>query len=228
MENLKELFEETLKDIYFAEKQIIKALPKMAKKTKSPELKKAFEEHTEQTKGQVERLDQVFKLLGKKASGKECPALLGLVEEAEDIMSEAKDPDVLNAGLIGAAQAVEHYEIARYGTLVAWAEQLNMRDVAKLLEATLKEEKTTDEKLSKLAVSGGINATAERENGVARAPAKKAAASAKSAPEKSTPAKTTATKSAAAKAPAASKSVVANKSVAASKSAAKPAAARKK
>jgi ferritin-like metal-binding protein YciE len=182
MDNLKELFEETLKDVYFAEKQIIKALPKMAKKTKSPELKAAFEEHTEQTKGQVERLDQVFKLLGKKASGKECPALLGLVEEAEEIMSEAKDPDVLNAGLIGAAQAVEHYEIARYGTLRAWAEQLNMPEAVKLLEATLEEEKTTDEKLSRLAM-GGVNEDADEPKSRAaaaskpKAPAKTAKAS---------------------------------------------------
>jgi ferritin-like metal-binding protein YciE len=171
MDNLKELFEETLKDIYFAEKQIIKALPKMAKKTKSPALKAAFEEHLEQTKGQVERLDQVFKLLGKKAAGKECPALLGLVEEAEEIMSEAKDPDVLNAGLIGCAQAVEHYEIARYGTLRAWAEQLEMPQAVKLLDATLQEEKTTDEKLTKLAMNG-VNEDAEETKAPASAKAK--------------------------------------------------------
>jgi ferritin-like metal-binding protein YciE len=188
METLKELFEETLKDVYFAEKQIIKALPKMARKTKLPELKAAFEEHVEQTKGQVERLDQVFKLLGKKSSGKECPALLGLVEEAEEIMSEAKDPDVLHAGLIGAAQAVEHYEIARYGTLVAWAQQLDMPEAVQLLEATLEEEKTTDQKLSQLAL-GGVNQEADSEGApkgksskaapkaAAKAPAKPAAKS---------------------------------------------------
>jgi ferritin-like metal-binding protein YciE len=171
METLKELFEETLKDIYFAEKQILKALPKMAKKTKLPALKAAFEEHAEQTKGQVERLDQVFKLLGKKASGKECPALLGLVAEAEEIMSEAKDPDVLHAGLIGCAQAVEHYEIARYGTLRAWAGQLDMPEAVKLLDATLQEEKLTDEKLTKLAMSG-VNAEAdEAEQPKAKSPA---------------------------------------------------------
>jgi len=160
METLNELFEETLKDIYFAEKAILKALPKMAKKTKSAELRQAFEEHAEQTKGQVERLDQVFKLLGKRSSGKECTALKGLVEETEELMSEAKSPDVLNAGLIGCAQAVEHYEIARYGTLRAWAEQLDMPEAAELLEATLEEEKMTDEKLSELALSG-INREAE-------------------------------------------------------------------
>ena len=175
METLKELFEETLKDIYFAEKQIIKALPKMAKKTKLPELKAAFEEHAEQTKGQVERLDQVFKLLGKKASGKECPALLGLVAEAEEIMSEAKDPDVLHAGLIGCAQAVEHYEIARYGTLRAWAEQLDMPEAVKLLDATLQEEQLTDEKLTKLAMNG-VNEEADDEVEEAAQPKAKASA----------------------------------------------------
>ena len=142
METLQQLFEETLKDIYFAEKQIIKSLPKMAKKTKTPQLKAAFEEHLEQTKGQVERLDEIFKLMGKKASGKQCAALLGLVQEAEELMSEASDPEVLDAGLIGCAQAVEHYEIARYGTLRAWAEQLKMPQAAKLIDATLKEEKS--------------------------------------------------------------------------------------
>ena len=153
METLEDLFEETLKDVYFAEKAIIKALPKMAKKTKSLELRAAFQEHVEQTKGQVERLDQVFKLLGKKSQGKECPALKGLVEETEELMSEAKSPEVMHAGLIGCAQAVEHYEIARYGTLVAWAEELDMPEAVELLQATLEEEKMTDEKLSQLASS---------------------------------------------------------------------------
>jgi ferritin-like metal-binding protein YciE len=206
METLKELFEETLKDVYFAEKQIIKALPKMARKTKLPELKAAFEEHVEQTKGQVERLDQVFKLLGKKSSGKECPALLGLVEEAEEIMSEAKDPDVLNAGLIGAAQAVEHYEIARYGTLVAWARQLGMTEAVQLLEETLEEEKVTDQKLTQLALSG-VNQEAEDEGDdepkakskaapkAAKAPAKPAAKTAPAKAPAKTPAKTKAASS---------------------------------
>jgi ferritin-like metal-binding protein YciE len=206
METLKELFEETLKDVYFAEKQIIKALPKMARKTKLPELKAAFEEHVEQTKGQVERLDQVFKLLGKKSSGKECPALLGLVEEAEEIMSEAKDPDVLAAGLIGAAQAVEHYEIARYGTLVAWARQLGMTEAVQLLEETLEEEKVTDQKLTQLALSG-VNQEAEDEGDdepkakskaapkAAKAPAKPAAKTAPAKAPAKTPAKTKAASS---------------------------------
>jgi ferritin-like metal-binding protein YciE len=207
METLKDLFEETLKDVYFAEKAIIKALPKMAKKTKSAALKRAFEEHTEQTKGQVERLDQVFKLLGKKSSGKECPALKGLVEETEELMSEAKGADVLHAGLIGCAQAVEHYEIARYGTLSAWAEQLDMPEAVELLEATLAEEKQTDELLSRLALSG-INEEAD-DAGAAKAKPKAAAKGTK-----------------AATAPAASKSAAAKKS--AGSSAAGKSASRKK
>lgn len=201
MESLKELFEETLKDVYFAEKQIIKALPKMAKKTKSPELKKAFEEHAEQTKGQVERLDEVFKLLGRKASGKECPALLGLIEEAEEIMSDAKDPDVLHAGLIGCAQAVEHYEIARYGTLRAWAQQLDMPEAARLLEETLEEEKATDQKLTMLA--GGVNEDAEKPGGKGAAKPKAAAAKPAATKTPASAAKPSPAKPAAAKAPAA-------------------------
>lgn len=166
METLEELFEETLKDVYFAENAILKALPKMAKKTKSPELRQAFEEHVEQTKGQVARLDEIFKILGKKASGKECPALKGLVEETEELMGEAKSPRVLDAGLIGCAQAVEHYEIARYGTLKAWAEELEMDDAVELLDATLEEEKLTDTKLSQLATSG-LNRAADSGKGSA-------------------------------------------------------------
>jgi ferritin-like metal-binding protein YciE len=154
METLKEMFEETLKDVYFAENAIIKALPKMAKAASSEDLKDAIEEHLKETKVQVGRLDKIFKLLGSKAEGKECPALKGLVEETEEFLSEAKSPEVIDAGLIGCAQAVEHYEIARYGTLKAWAEQLELDDAVELLEETLDEEKATDEKLTDLAMSG--------------------------------------------------------------------------
>ena len=163
MRTLNELFEETLKDVYFAEKAILKALPKMTKQATSEDLKAAFTEHAEQTEGQVERLDKIFKLLGKKAEGKECPALKGLVEETEELISEADKGAVLDAGLIGCAQAVEHYEIARYGTLCAWAEQLKMDDAVELLEETLEEEEATDEKLSELALSD-INAGAETDS----------------------------------------------------------------
>ena len=154
METLKEMFKETLKDVYFAENAIIKALPKMAKAASSEDLKEAFEEHLKETKGQVDRLDKIFKILGSKAEGKECPALKGLVQETEEFLSEAKSPEVIDAGLIGCAQAVEHYEIARYGTLKAWAEQLELDDAVELLEETLDEEKAADEKLTELAMSG--------------------------------------------------------------------------
>ena len=151
METLNDLFEDTLKDVYFAENEILKALPKMAKKATSKNLQQAFTDHAEETKGQVKRLDQIFKLLGKKAEGKECHALKGLVKEAEELMEEAKSGPVLDAGLIACAQAVEHYEMARYGALSAWAEQLDMEDAGELLEETLDEEKAADEKLSGLA-----------------------------------------------------------------------------
>jgi len=162
MDTLKEMFEETLKDVYFAENAIIKALPKMADRAQSDELKAALAEHLEETKEQVGRLDKIFKMLGTKAEGKECPALKGLVQETEELMTEAKNPDVLDAGLIGCAQAVEHYEMARYGTLKAWAEQLGMEDAAELLEETLDEEKAADEKLSELALVG-VNQQAKGE-----------------------------------------------------------------
>jgi ferritin-like metal-binding protein YciE len=173
MRTLNELFEETLKDVYFAENAILKALPKMAKQASNADLRGAFEEHADETKGQVERLDKVFKLLGKKAEGKECPALKGLVEETEELIGEADKGAVLDAGLIGCAQAVEHYEIARYGTLCAWAEQLKMDDAVELLEETLEEEEATDEKLSELALSG-VNAAADadEEDGQEVKPAK--------------------------------------------------------
>ena len=132
----------------------------MAEKAQSEELKQALTEHLEETKGQVKRLDKVFQLIGSKAEGKECPALKGLVQETEEFISEAKNPDVLDAGLIGCAQAVEHYEIARYGTLKAWAEQLKLEDAAELLEETLEEEKEADEKLTGLAL-GSLNEEAD-------------------------------------------------------------------
>jgi ferritin-like metal-binding protein YciE len=145
----------------------------MASKATHEDLKAAFTEHVEQTKGQVKRLDQVFKMLGEKPEGKECPALKGLVQETEELISETKEPNVLDAGLIGCAQAVEHYEMARYGTLLAWAEQLDMEDAAELLEETLDEEKETDEKLTEL--SGSINEEADDEEEDDDAPKKKKA-----------------------------------------------------
>lgn len=149
---LDDLFEDTLKDIYYAEKQIVKALPKMAKAAQSPALKAGFEKHLAETEGHVERLEQVFEILGKPARGKTCDAILGILEEGKSIMEDFKGTSALDAGLISSAQAVEHYEIARYGTLKAWARQLGQDDVVKLLEATEKEEMATDQALTKLGV----------------------------------------------------------------------------
>ena len=163
METLKEMFEETLKDVYFAENAILKALPKMAKKAQSEDLIEAFNDHVEETKEQVKRLDKIFKMIGSKAQGKPCPAMKGLVEETEELIGEAGNGDLLDAGLIGCAQAVEHYEMARYGTLKAWAQQLELDEAVELLDETLEEEKAADAKLTQLALSG-INAEAVSED----------------------------------------------------------------
>ena len=148
---LDDLFLDTLKDIYYAERKILKALPKMARAAQSPDLKAGFEKHMDETEMQVERLQQIFELMGKAARGKTCPAIDGIIEEGEEIMEEYKDTAALDAGLISAAQAVEHYEITRYGTLKRWAGELGMADAAKLLDATLMEETKTDSDLTKLA-----------------------------------------------------------------------------
>ena len=151
MKQLANLFEHTLMDVYYAEHQILKALPKLAKKAKSPELKKAFESHLQQTHGHVERLDKIFKLLGKPAKAVECEAIKGILKEGDEVVEEFGDSSALDAGMIAAAQAVEHYEMARYGALRTWAEELGMADAAKLLETTLLEERSTDQALTKLA-----------------------------------------------------------------------------
>lgn len=150
---LDDLFLDTLKDIYYAEKQIVRALPKMAKAAQSEDLRAGFEQHTQETEGHIERLEQAFELLGKPARGKTCDAILGILEEGKSIMDEFKGTSSLDAGLISSAQAVEHYEIARYGTLRTWATQLGYAEVASLLEANLAEETATDEKLTQLATT---------------------------------------------------------------------------
>lgn len=150
---LDNLFYQTLKDIYYAERKILKALPKMARGAQSEQLRQAFEKHREETEGQVERLQKVFDLLGKRAQGKTCEAIEGIIEEGEEILDEFEKSPALDAGLVASAQAVEHYEIARYGTLKRWAEMLDMPEAAKLLDETLQEESKTDEALSKLADS---------------------------------------------------------------------------
>ena len=149
--DLRELFHETLKDIYFAEKKILGALPKMAKAAQSPELKRAFEKHETETEEHVSRLEQVFAELDATPRGKTCDAIMGIIEEGQEVMKEFKGMPALDAGLLAAAQAVEHYEMARYGTLRTWA---TVRQSAKLLDATLREEKKTDETLTQLAESG--------------------------------------------------------------------------
>src|SRR5690349_11395394 len=149
--DLNDLFLDTLKDIYFAEKKILSALPKMAKAAQSPKLKAAFEKHLTETDGQVERLEQVFALLDETPRGKTCDAIMGIIDEGKEVMSEFKGMPAIDAGLLAAAQAVEHYEIARYGTLKTWAAELGHKDAVKLLDATLKEEKNTDATLSQLA-----------------------------------------------------------------------------
>ena len=146
-----DLFLHTLQDIYYAEHQIEKALPDMAQKASDGELKKGFHTHLKQTKGQIKRLEQAFKKLKLEPAGTKCPAIDGILDEANDIASDVTDKIVLNAALIGAAQAVEHYEITRYGTLVAWAKALGRPDCAKLFAANLKEEKATDKKLNGIA-----------------------------------------------------------------------------
>lgn len=159
---LGDLFLDGLKDIYYAEKKILKALPKMAKGAESEQVSSAFEKHRTETEGHVDRLEQVFELLHKPARGKTCPAIDGIIEEGSEILEEYKGAPALDAGLVAAAQAVEHYEIARYGTLIAWAEQLGMSDAVKLLQATLDEESATDEALTVLG-EGGVNQRAMAE-----------------------------------------------------------------
>lgn len=157
---LDELFHEGLKDIYFAEKKILVALPKMAKAAESEEAKAAFEKHLAETEEQVARLERVFEIIDEKPQGKTCPAIIGIVEEGQEIIKEYKGSPALDAGLISAAQAVEHYEIARYGTLKTWAQQLGHTEAVKLLDRTLAEEKKTDTALSELAETAA-NAKAE-------------------------------------------------------------------
>jgi ferritin-like metal-binding protein YciE len=157
---LQDLFHDTLKDIYFAEKKILVALPKMAKAANSDELRTAFEKHEAETEEQVTRLEQVFAEIEETPRGKSCPAILGIIEEGQEIMKEYKGNPALDAGLLSAAQAVEHYEISRYGTLKTWAEELGLTASVKLLDATLKEEKNTDVALTKLAESA-VNQQAE-------------------------------------------------------------------
>ena len=158
--NLRELFHDTLKDIYFAEKKILGALPKMAKAAQSKELSAAFEKHESETEMHVERLDKVFAELDEPPRGKTCDAIVGIIEEGQEVMKEYKGSPALDAGLLAAAQAVEHYEISRYGTLKTWAQELGLEEAVQLLDNTLAEEKKTDELLTEIAESS-VNQHAE-------------------------------------------------------------------
>jgi|SRR6516165_2654430 len=158
---LQDLFQETLKDIFYAEKKILTALPKMAKAAHSPDLQSAFRKHERQTQGQVERLKQVFAMIDETAKGKTCEAVNGIIEEGNEVIKEFKNSPALDAGLLAAAQAVEHYEISRYGTLKTWANELGLSDAVPLLDQTLQEEIETDEALTELAESA-VNQEAQQ------------------------------------------------------------------
>jgi ferritin-like metal-binding protein YciE len=157
IETMDDLLLHGLKDIYYAENQIVKALPKMIEKATNRDLTKGLKDHLEETNKQVARLDQVFKLLGKEPQGVKCPAIDGLIEEADEVAGEVSDKSVLDAAIVGSAQAVEHYEMARYGTLIAWADELGRDDVVRLLTTNLNEEKAADKKLSTVALRKGVN-----------------------------------------------------------------------
>jgi ferritin-like metal-binding protein YciE len=158
--DLRELFHDTLKDIYFAEKKILSALPKMAKAAQADELRAAFEKHETETEGHVERLEEVFEELGETPRGKTCDAIMGIIEEGQEVMKEYKGMPALDAGLLAAAQAVEHYEMSRYGSLKTWASELGLGQAVKLLDATLSEEKKTDATLTEIA-KNNVNQHAE-------------------------------------------------------------------
>jgi ferritin-like metal-binding protein YciE len=153
IKTLDDLFVHTLQDIYYAEQQITKALPEMIAKVSDPQLKDAFQQHLGETRNQIKRLEQVFTMHGAEKKAVKCPAIDGIIDEAQEIMGDAKDHEVLDAAALAAAQAVEHYEITRYGTLIAWAQQLGRNDCADVLRQTLEEEKATDLKLTEIAES---------------------------------------------------------------------------
>jgi ferritin-like metal-binding protein YciE len=156
IKNMDDLFVHTLRDIYYAEQQIVKALPEMVDKASDPQLKQGFQTHLRETENHVKRLEQVFQLIGQKAQGVDCPAIDGILEEANDVAGEVDKKSVLDAALIAAAQAVEHYEMTRYGTLISWAKELGRNDCGALLQQTLDEEKATDKKLTAMA-EGQVN-----------------------------------------------------------------------
>jgi len=175
IKSMEDLFLHTLQDVYYAENQIVKSLPKLIDKSTNRELASGLRNHLRETEGQVKRLEQVFEKLGKDPKGVDCPAIDGLIKEADEVAGEVDDKKVLDAAIIGSAQAVEHYEIARYGTLIAWAKELGYDNVVSLLNANLKEEKAADKKLNVLA-EGTVNRKASGRTTATRTPARRAAA----------------------------------------------------
>lgn len=157
LKSLDDLFVHFVRDMYYAEKQVLKTLPRMARKADSPKLREALEHHRDETETHIANLEKVFELKGLKPRGVTCDAIEGIIDEGKEIMEEADDPDTRDAGMIAAAQAVEHYEITRYGTMVAWAKRLGMDEAATLLQANLDQEYAADQKLTKLAEQGGLN-----------------------------------------------------------------------
>jgi ferritin-like metal-binding protein YciE len=157
IKTMDDLLRHGLQDIYYAESQIVKSLPKLIDKATNRDLTKGLKDHLEETKNQIGRLDQVFMILGEEPKGTKCPAIQGLISEADEVAGDVEDKEVLDAAIVGSAQAVEHYEIARYGTLIAWAEALGHDDITRLLNTNLNEEKAADKKLSTVAVRKGVN-----------------------------------------------------------------------
>jgi ferritin-like metal-binding protein YciE len=162
MKSMEELFHAQLQDVYFAEKQLLKALPKLAKNSTNEQLAQAFTHHLKETEGQVDRLEKIFELIEKKPGGRTCDAILGIIAEGQEVIEDVEDDAVRDAGLVAAGQAAEHYEIARYGTLAAWAQLLGLDDAVELLNETLAEEKKADELLTSIAADGVNEAAAER------------------------------------------------------------------
>lgn len=178
---LNDLFLDGLKDIYHAEKQVLRALPKMARAVKNDQLRQSLEQHREETNGQIERLERLFEMVEKRASGKPCQAMQGLIEEGQEHLEEYKDSPALDAAIIAANQGIEHYEIARYGTLKTWANQLGMTDAATLLDETLQEEKRTDELLTRIAESAANREAGEDDEDEVEKPAGRGSAASRSA-----------------------------------------------
>ena len=187
IKSMDDLFLHTLQDVYYAENQIVKALPKLIDKATNRELTTGLRDHLRETENQVARLEQVFEKLGHKPKGVDCPAIDGLIKEADEVAGEVDDKKVLDAAIIGSAQAVEHYEMSRYGTLIAWAKELGHDNVVSLLNANLKEEKAADKKLNGLA-EGGVNRRATGRTAT-KTPARRAAASSATVKRKTSPAK---------------------------------------